>query len=186
MGLDIIQYGRAKQCKNLLGGLKAVFLAPYRKVHRSEYVYDGASLLEFPETFIYQFDLVGNQSFTQDNQRTDGGKYFDIKLSVTFNKITVFDNLQFQKLLRKDYFVIAQDRNDNYFLLGFQYGLTAESLKTTTTQYTIEFAGEELVIAPFVTDLIGVNFLIDDGRRNYIFQDGDNNIFQDDYNYIFQ
>ncbi len=182
---EIIQYGRARQCKDTVGGIKAAFLAPYRKVRRSEYVYDGASLLEFPETFIYKFDLVGPQSFGQDLQRADGGKYFDIKLSLTFNKITVFDNLQFQKLLRKDYFIIIQDRNNNYFLLGFHNGMRAESLKTTTTQYVIDFTGEEMEIVPFVNDLIGVNFLIYDGV-NYIFQDDIDFIFQDDFNYIFQ
>lgn len=180
-----ITQNRPRYCKATAGGIKSLFVAPWRKVSRSEYQYDGASLTEFPETFIYRFELTGPTEFVQDMQQDDGGKYYDVGLTAVFNKITVFDNLNFQKMLRKDYFLIVEDNNGNFFLLGFRNGVSADSLTTSTTQYTIEFSGMEEEAAPFVTDLIGTNFLIEE-RRNYIFQDGDNYIFQDDYNYIFQ
>lgn len=180
-----ITSGRKRFCKSTIGGVKAAFLAPYRKVARSEIIYDRVSLFQFPETIIYKFDLITGTAFVQNQNEDEGGKYFDISLTLTFNKITVFDNMQFQKLLRKDYFIIIEDFNGNYFLLGFRNGLTAESLKTSTTQYTIDFSGQEVEFAPFVNEIMGTDFIIFDGD-NYIFQDDTNYIFQDDTNYLFQ
>lgn len=180
-----ITTNRARRCKNALGGVKAAFLAPYKKALRSQIIYDKVSLLKYPLTYVYQFDLISGTAFEQQQQENGGGKYFDVSLSLTFNKITVFDNLQFQKLLNKDYLMVIQDFNDNYFLLGFRNGLIAESLKTSTTQYTIDFTGMEEELAPFVNDIMFEDIVIAD-YENYIFQDETNFIFQDDTNYIFQ
>ena len=180
-----ITANRRVQCKSTIGGIKKAFLAPYKKVQRSEIIYDGVSLLGFPETFFYTFDLIQGPAFLQQQNENEGGKYFDVSLSLNFNKITAFDNLQFQKLLKKDYFLIVLDSNDNYFLLGFRNGITAESLKTTTTQFTIDFKGMEEEFAPFVNDIMGTDIITVEGL-NYIFQDGNDFIFQNDTNYIFQ
>lgn len=180
-----ITANRQRKCKATQGGIKAVYLAPYRKLQRSEIVYDGVSLLEFPEMFFYKFELAGGVAFTQQQLQNEGGKYYEVSLSLTFNRITAFDNMQFQKVLRKDYFLVIQDSNDNHFLVGFRNGMTADSLKTSSTQYTIEFAGQEEELAPFVDAIMEDNIKPVKGV-NYIFQDGRDFIFQDDKNYIFQ
>jgi len=181
-----ITQGREKLCKTTIGGITEVYLAPYKKALRSEIVYDGVTLTEFPQTFVYKFELVSTDVFTQSGDEEDGGKFYNQSLELTFNKISAFDNLQFQKLLRKDYFIVVRDRNNNYFLLGFRNGLIAEKLdKGTDQQYKITFTGMEEELAPFCEDLIGTDIIIVDGY-NKIFQDGDNFIFQNDYNYIFQ
>ncbi len=176
---------RKVHCKNTTGGIKAVFMAPYKKLQRSMIIYDGVSLLQFPETFFYRFDLVHGTSFLQQQNHDEGGKYFDVSLTLTFNRITAFDNLQFQKLLNKDYFLVVLDSNGNYFLLGFRNGVTAGSIKTSSTQYTIDFTGQEEELAPFVNDIMGTGIINVEGV-NYIFQDDRDLIFQDDKNYIFQ
>jgi hypothetical protein len=181
----LITANRQRQCKATLGGIKAVYLAPYRKLQRSEIVYDGVSLLEFPEMFFYKFTLAGGVAFIQQQQQNEGGKYYELSLSLTFNRITAFDNMQFQKLLKKDYFLVVQDGSDNHFLAGFRNGVTADSLKTSSTQYAIEFTGQEEELAPFVNEIMEDAIKPVEGV-NYIFQDGRDFIFQDDKNYIFQ
>lgn len=176
---------RKRQCKNTLGGLKNAYLAPFKKVLRSEIVYDGVSLTQFPETYVYKFELVPGHVFEQKQNVEDGGKYYDVGLMLNFNKITPFDNLQFQKLLKKDYFIVVEDNNGNFFLLGFRNGVTAARLQRTDTQYSIDFIGMEEEPAPFVTDIMNDDIIIFDGL-NYIFQDDTDFIFQDDTNYIFQ
>jgi len=98
-------------------------VAPYKKVLRSEIVYDGIELTEFPQTFIYKFELLEG-GFEQSQQNSDGGKYYDQSITLKFNKITVFDNINFQRLLKKDYFLVLEDRNGNFFLMGFRNGAT--------------------------------------------------------------
>lgn len=180
-----ITINRPRHCKQTIGGIRSVLLAPYKNLKRSQIVYDGVSLTQFPETFFYRFDLAQGAAFVQQQNQNEGGKYFDISLSLTFNKITAFDNLQFQKLLKKDYFLVILDSNGNYFLLGFRNGVIAGGIKTNGTQYTIDFTGQEEELAPFVDDIIESGIITVEGV-NYIFQDGKDYIFQDDTNYIFQ
>jgi len=185
MVLQITQ-NRVKGCKNTIGGIKNAYLAPYRTALRSEIVYDGVTLTQFPETFVFKFELIAGDVFIQDGNEDDGGKFYNQNIELTFNKISAFDNLQFQKLLRKDYFIVVEDRNSNFFLLGFRNGLIAEKLETGTgQQYKITFTGSEEDFAPFCEDLMGTDIIIVDGF-NKIFQDEDNFVFQDDYNYIFE
>lgn len=180
-----ITSGRLKKCKDTIGGIKNAYLAPYKKVLRSEIIYDGISLTQFPQTFIYKFELVATDNFTQNGNENEGGKFYDQTIELTFNKISAFDNLQFQKLLKKDYFIVVEDKNGNFFLLGFRNGLIAEKLDTgTNQQYKISFSGQEVEFAPFCEDLINTDFIIVE-FLNKIFQDEENFIFQDDYNYIF-
>jgi len=183
--MEAISAGRKRQGKKTIGGIRAVYLAPFRKVQRSQITYDGVSLTRLPTTYVYKFELAPGTSFEQKHSDSDGGKYFDIQMSLNFNKISAFDNLNFQKLLRKDYWMVIQDNNGNYFLSGFRNGLTGSSLKTTTVQYTIDFEGQETEFAPFVNDIIGTDIIIVDGD-NYVFQDNNDFYFQDDQNYIFQ
>ncbi len=185
MALEI-NGGRLKVCKDTIGGLKNVYLAPYKKVFRNEVVYDGVNLTEFPQTFVYKFELVSTDVFQQDGTEDEGGKFYDQTLEITFNKITAFDNLQFQKLLKKDYFIVVEDKNENFFLMGFRNGLFAEKLeKSTTQQYKITFKGTEEDLAPFCEQIMNTSIIIVDGY-NKIFQDDTNFIFQNDFNYIFQ
>ena len=185
MAFEITQ-GRAKKCKDSIGGIKNAYLAPYKKVLRSEVQYDGVSITNFPQTFVYKFELVTADIFQQEGAENEGGKFYNQNLSLTLNKISIFDNLQFQKILRKDYFIIVEDHNANYFLLGFRNGLLAENLETgTTQQYKITFTGMEEDYAPFCDELINIDFIVVDGF-NKVFQDNSNFIFQNDFNYIFQ
>ena len=181
-----INNGRDKICKNLAGGIRAVYLAPYKKVTRSNIAYDGIELTVFPQTFIYKFKMIGNTTFVQSQQENDGGKSFSQSITLNFSKISAFDNIQFSKLLRKDYFIVVEDNNNNFLLLGFRNGLECESIKTSSDQnYEIAFKGEEENFAPFCDQLINNNLIVIEGQ-NYIFQDNENYIFQNDNNYIFQ
>jgi len=178
-----INQNRSVNCKNTLGGVKSVYLAPYKKVLRSEIIYDGVEITQFPETFIYKFDLF-NATFNQEQTEDEGGKYYNQNINLTFNKLSVFDNINFQKLLRKDYFLVIQDNNNNYFLMGFRNGATCEKLETTTTSYSLSFEAKEEEIAPFVNTLINNGLIIFDGE-DYIFENDTNYIFENDTNYIF-
>jgi hypothetical protein len=179
-----ITLSRRKPCKNTLGGVKSVYLAPWYKIPFSELEYDGVVITEMPVLDVYRFESVVGTDFTQDMQENEGGKYHDINLTLTFNKISIFDNLNFQNLLKKDYFVIVEDWNGNFLMSGFENGLTAESLQATTTQYTITFTGQEEKTAPIVTGIFGTDIIVVD-FIDYIFQNDDNYYFQDDNNYIF-
>lgn len=181
-----ITQGRKRECKNAIGGIKNAFLAPYKRFLRSEVEYDGVTINSMPVTTFYKFELVSGNSFEQQQNENEGGKYYDTNISLTFNKLSVFDNINFQKLLNKDYFLVVEDNNGNFFLLGFRNGIVGQTLtsKTNPPQYTIDFVAMEENIAPFVTGIMGTDIIIFDGI-DYIFQDDNNYYFQDGNNYIF-
>lgn len=179
-----IDSNRTVPCKNKLGGVKCIYLAPYKKVLRSEIIYNGTELTQFPETFIYKFELQ-NVSFTQQQQENDGGKYYNQSLNITFNKITVFDNINFQKFLKKDYFVVVEDRNGNFFLMGFRNGATCNKLDVSQITYSLNFEAMEEEFAPYCSDIIGTD-LIPIDFIDYIFENEDNNIFENEDNYIWR
>lgn len=180
-----ITAGRDRQCKDTNGGVKNIYIAPYVKALRSEIVYDGVSLTQFPQTFIYKFELVSTDVFQQSGTENEGGKFYNQTIELTFNKISAFDNLQFQKMLKKDFYLVLEDKNGNFFLMGFRNGVVAEKLDTgTNQQYRISFTGQEIEQAPFCEDLINTDFIVVD-FLNKIFQDESNFIFQNDENYIF-
>ena len=185
MAFEITQ-GRSRQYKKQIGGIKNAYIASYLPFSRSEITYDGVSLTQFPQTFVFKFDLVSGEAFQPQMTDGDGGKYYDINLTLNFNKITAFDNLQFQRLLKKDWYIVIQDNNNNYFLLGFRNGITAEKLDTSTEgQYKLSLTGQEEEIAPFCDEIINTDLIIVD-FYNKVFQNEDNFIFQDESNNIFQ
>jgi len=180
--MAFIDSNRYVKCKNAIGGVKNAYLAPYKKVLRSEIVYDGTELTQFPQTFIYKFELIDG-GFEQSHQDSDGGKFYNQSITLKFNKITVFDNINFQKLLRKDYFLVIEDRNGNFFLMGFRNGATCGKLDVNQTSYTLSFEAKEEEFAPFCSDIIGEDLIVID-YENYIFENEDNYIFENDENYI--
>jgi len=151
-----ITNGRNKQCKDAIGGVKSVYLAPYKKVTRSNIIYDGVELNGFPQTFIYQFKMTGGVSFTQTQQDSDGGKSFTQSITLNFSKLSVFDNLNFTKLLRKDYFIVVEDYNGNILLLGATNGTMSNCTKATGASgndlsgYTLTITAEEGNLSPFL------------------------------------
>jgi hypothetical protein len=179
-----VSAGRKKQCKNIVGGIRAIYLASFIKAKRSEIVYDKVSLTQFPQTFFYKFQSEVNSSFSQNQKENEGGKFYEQSLSLTFNKVTAFDNLNFSKFLNKEYLCVVQDRNDNYFMAGFRNGLICEKLDINNNTYTMNFEGMETELAPFCDALIGSS-IVELENANRVFQNNDNYIFQDNENYKF-
>ncbi len=185
-GIYKIDNGRAKVCKETQGGVKSVFIAPYKKVLRSEIVSDGVEITIFPVTFIYEFSVIGDVNFTQNESENEGGKFQEISLSLNFKGVNAFDNSRFQKMINRDYFIVILDRNGNHFLAGLQNGMTCDSVKAETTDiYNVSFSGQEIEKAQFCNELIG-DQLIPITTFNFIFQNNDNRIFENNDNQILQ
>ena len=184
-GIYKIDKGREKKCKDTIGGVKSVFIAPYKKVLRNQIVFNGVEIIGFPVTFIYEFVVLGDINFTQNENENEGGKFQEISLSLNFKGVNAFDNLRFQKMLNRDYFIVILDRNGNYFLAGLTNGLNCDSLKAGANDiYSVSFSGQELEKAPFCNTLIGSE-LLPVNEINFIFQNNNDKFFENNNNQIF-
>ena len=186
-GICNITQGRKLKCKDRIGGVKSVYIAPYKKVLRNELQIINGEIINFPVTFIYEFSVLGNVNFTESESKSDGGLSQEISLTLNFKNINAFDNSRFQKMLNRDYFIVILDNNGNYFLAGLRNGLTCIDLKSGSNDiYNITFNGQEIEKSLYCKQLVTSGILIPIDKFNYIFENNNNRIFQNNNKHILQ
>ena len=158
-----ITRGRLIDCKDAIGGLKAMFIAKSYSnnvsaaatINTTEMTTAGFATWSCcgGTVEVFKYDLVPNLSSMTVNIQSDnanGSTFFNQTLSVTLQKIDhdMTNELRLMAYSRSQIFV--QDENDNVFLLGIDGGcyVTGGTVITGTakgdlTGYTIEWGAEE-------------------------------------------
>ena len=186
-GICKITQGRKLKCKDRIGGVKSVYIAPYKNILRNQLQITDGEIINFPVTFIYQFAVLGSVNFTESESKSDGGLSQEISLTLNFKGVNAFDNSRFQKMLNRDYFIVILDNNGNYFLAGLRNGLTCNDLKAGSSDvYNISFNGQEIDKSFYCNQLIQNDILIPIDKFNFIFENNDNRIFQNNDNHILE
>ena len=163
MACDITR-GRLIDCKDSIGGLKAIYIAKSYSnnvsaaatINTTEMTTAGFatwSAQSGGKTIVFKYDLVQNLSSLTVNINSDnanGTTFFEQTLSVVLQKIDhdMTNELRLMAYSRSQIFV--QDANDNVFLLGIDGGcyVTGGTVITGTAKgdlngYTIEWGAEE-------------------------------------------
>ena len=158
-----ITRGRLIDCKDSIGGLKAIFIAKSYSNNVSAVATINATELTTAgfatwsccggTVEVFKYDLVQNLSsltVTINSDNANGTTFFTQALSVTLQKIDhdMTNELRLMAYSRSQIFV--QDANDNVFLLGIDGGcyVTGGTVITGTAKgdlngYTIEWGAEE-------------------------------------------
>ena len=163
MACDITR-GRLIDCKDSIGGLKAIYICKSYN-HNIEQVaaisgtemtdagFDVWSGQVAAKTIVFKYPLVQNLSSMTVNVNSDnanGTTFFEQTLSVTLQKIDhdMTNELRLMAYSRAQIFV--QDSNDNVFLLGMVNGchvtggtVVTGAAKGDMSGYTIEWAAQE-------------------------------------------
>ena len=162
MACDITR-GRLIDCKDSIGGLKAIYIAKsysnnvsaVATVNATEMTTAGFATWSCcgGTVEVFKYDLVPNLSSMTVNIQSDnanGTTFFNQTLSVTLQKIDhdMTNELRLIAYSRSQIFV--QDENDNVFLLGIDGGchvtggtVITGAAKGDLTGYTIEWGAEE-------------------------------------------
>ena len=163
MACDITR-GRLIDCKDSIGGLKAIYIcknynnniSAVANVNTTEMTEAGFATWSGASggaTTVFKYDLVPNLSSMTVNIQSDnanGTTFFNQTLSVTLQKIDhdMTNELRLMAYSRAQIFV--QDENDNVFLLGMVNGchvtggtVITGAAKGDLTGYTIEWGAEE-------------------------------------------
>ena len=163
MACDITR-GRLIDCKDTIGGLKAIFICKaynnnieaVATIATTEMTTAGFatwSAQSGSATTVFKYDLVPNLSSMTVNVNSDnanGTAFFEQTLSVVLQKIDhdTTNELRLMAYSRAQIFV--QDQNDNVFLLGMNNGchVTGGTVITGTAMgdqngYTIEWGAQE-------------------------------------------
>ena len=163
MACDITR-GRLIDCKDTIGGLKAIFIckgynnnveavAIIATTEMTDAGFDSWSQAEGGKTIVFKYDLIPNLSSMTVNVNSDnanGTAFFEQTLSVTLQKI---DHDMTNELILMAYSraqIFVQDQNDNVFLLGIDNGchVSGGTVITGTAMgdqngYTIEWGAQE-------------------------------------------
>jgi len=176
-------------CKNLQGGIDAIYLFPFVKYSRSQIKTLGQKLVQFPTTFIYTY--FSQVSDFSENTNIERGNVTWTQ-TLNFELLKTYEGSEAYKLVNKDYRAIFIDRVGNIRILGLYNGCeatvtdTTGSDKSSANSYQITITAKEDNQAYYI-DALDPMFPID-YEKNYIFNDVDKNFIFNGIpltNYIF-
>lgn len=151
--------GRAVPCKDVVGGIKAVYFVNYGDMGTVT-VGSGDDVTDMTGTFsAYRYYLKGNSSLEQafNSSRENGTTFFEQTLNLTLTKLTKEDNKELKLLAYGRPHVVVQDYNDNAMLVGIANGaeVTGGTIVTGAAMgdlsgYTLSLVGSENIPANFI------------------------------------
>ena len=159
-----ISLGRAEQCKNSVGGLKAVYFINWGDA--TTVTYSATAGQEDVITALggtpvgYKYELKGTSTFEQTvtSSRENGTTFVDQKLSLSLKKLSIADHKQLKLLSYGRPQVIIEDNNGHFFMAGLTKGMdlvtatiSSGAAMADMSGYKIEMQGMEPIAANFVT-----------------------------------
>lgn len=162
--------GRTEPCKDVVGGLKNVYIINFESSNYdptddsadssleikglSRVGTSGAALVD-----AYKFQLKGNSSYTENLQasRENGTLAFEQVLELQLKKLTKESHKEIKALSFGRPHIIVEDYNGNLFLAGREHGMevTGGTIATGTAMsdmsgYTLTFTGMERKPSQFI------------------------------------
>lgn len=153
--------GYTLDCKDSLGGIKAVWLIAHANVSSvTEASGIVSAITKAASKVFYKYELVKNTGALTETITAsveNGTVFYAQELSVVLNKLQANTRNEILLLAKNTLMAVVQDANDKYWLLGRYTGLdvTGGTAATGTAQgdrsgYTLTFTGGEKELAPEV------------------------------------
>lgn len=155
--------GRLIPCKDVVGGLDAVYFINYDDV--TGYTYDATNT-DVIETITgggtinaYKYDLKGDSSFEQTitSDRNNGTTMIEQTLNLMLTKQDLATHKQVKLLTFGRPRVIIKDRNGNYFVCGLDWGaevtggtIASGAAMGDKSGYSITLVAQEKIAANFM------------------------------------
>tara|TARA_R110000787_G_scaffold44447_1_gene109063 strand:+ start:205 stop:753 length:549 start_codon:yes stop_codon:yes gene_type:complete len=150
--------GRKEPCKDVIGGLKAIYFTDFGDLGTSTLTDDV--ITDLTGTFTaFKYELKGNSSFEQaiTSSRENGTTFFDQTLTLTLKKLSKEDNKEIKLLAYGRPHVAVEDYNGNVFVMGLENGaeVTGGTIVTGAAMgdlsgYTLTLNAQEKLPANFV------------------------------------
>ena len=164
MACTFISNGRPLDCKDSVGGLKAVYFVQFDEVTGVGFVKGGADTVTSITTSggtAYKYELKGNSNLEQtiNSSRENGTTFYEQVLNLTLPKISQTTSVAIKLLTAANPQVIVEDYNKNLYLIGFKNGtdVTGGTIVTGSAMgdmsvYTLTLTGMEqdpaLLVSP--------------------------------------
>lgn len=151
--------GRIEPCKDVVGGIKAVYLTDFSNITIAYDSVDTDVVEDFGTVTFFKYELKGNSSFEQTitSSRENGTTFFDQTLNLTLKKLSVQDHKEIKLLAYGRPHVVIHDYNGNAFLMGAEHGaeVTGGTIVTGAAMgdlsgYTLTLNAQEQLPANFL------------------------------------
>ena len=158
MACDLTK-GRKEPCKDVVGGIKAVYFADFGDITIAFDSVDTDVVEDLGTVTVFEYEVKGNSSFEQtiNSSRENGTTFFEQTLNLTLHKLTVQDHKELKLLAFGRPHVIVQDYNNNAFLMGAEHGADVSGGTIVTgaamgdlSGYTLTLTGMETKLANFL------------------------------------
>lgn len=158
MACDITQ-GRLEPCKNSLGGLKNAYFINY--VANAFTVSGGeVTAIDGAVTEVFQYALRADENNLEEaavSDKNTGTTVVTQTTTLALKKLDKDSSNEVKLMAQGRPYIILQDRNDNYMLVGASEGndITGSSVTTGGARadfngYNLTFTAEENCLAPFL------------------------------------
>ncbi len=157
-----LSLGRIEPCKDVVGGLDAIYFINYEDAPLSGIVYDttNTDVIETLGTGIdcYKYELKGTSSFEQTitSSRDNGTTFFEQVLNLSLKKQDLATHKEVKLMAFGRPHIIVKDHNNNFFYCGLEHGaeVTGGTIATGAAMgdmsgYTITLTAQERVPANF-------------------------------------
>jgi len=157
-----LSLSRIEPCKDVVGGLDAVYFINYEDAPLSGIVYDttNTDVIEVLGTGIncYKYELKGTSSFEQTitSSRDNGTTFFEQVLNLSLKKQDLATHKEVKLMAFGRPHIIVKDHNNNYFYCGLKHGaeVTGGTISTgaafaDASGYNITLTAQERVPANF-------------------------------------
>ena len=153
-----LSLGRKEPCKDVVGGIKAVYFTDFGDLGTVTETND--EITDLSGTFTaFKYEVKGNSSFEQNitSSRENGTTFFEQTLNLTLHKLSKEDNKELKLLAYGRPHVAVEDYNGNVFVMGLQHGADVSGGTIVTgaamgdlSGYTLTLTGMEVKPANFV------------------------------------
>ncbi len=153
-----LQLGRKEPCKDVVGGIRAVYFTDFGDLGTVTKTDD--EITDLSGTFTaFKYEVKGNSSFEQNitSSRENGTTFFEQTLNLTLHKLSKEDNKELKMIAYGRPHVAVEDYNGNVFVMGLEHGADVSGGTIVTgaamgdlSGYTLTLTGMELEPANFV------------------------------------
>jgi len=161
-----IAAGRLEPCKDVVGGLKAVYLSNFDAFGFDDITFNGtdgeiSAIANTPETFKYE--LKGNNDFNETitTSRENGTTFYEQVLTLNLKKLTPKTHKELKFIVANRPHVFVEDNNGNIFLAGAEFGMDVTAGNITrgvamadASGYSLTLTGMERQPAEFLDDTL--------------------------------
>lgn len=158
--------GRTEPCKDVVGGLQAVYFSNFDAFSFDDITFDGtndeiSAIANTPDAFKYE--LKGNNDFNEtiNSSRENGTTFYEQVLTLNLKKLTAKMHKELKLLVANRPKVFVEDNNGNIFLAGAEFGMDVTAGNITrgvamgdASGYTLTLTGMERQPSEFLDDTL--------------------------------